>query len=159
MVSTIESDEDVNKFAQFTMDVKEKAKLDEEIQLIQSLYKEIPSSELSLLAKKKKEPNEGDTEQPVITRNVRVLNRSEQESQFTQVNDHEDDDSGCDYEQDTDEDYKKLTSYINQGLQTNESQNEQRRANLMSHTKHDCKGIILEAVLHQSISVPRNESP
>lgn len=38
-------------------------------------------------------------------------------------------------------------SFVNQGISKNESKNQQRRANLLSHAKLENKVIILEAVL------------
>jgi len=51
---------------------------------------------------------------------------------------------GNEVERDNDGGYD---SYVNQGISTNESKNQQRRANLLSHAKLENKGIILEAVL------------
>mmetsp|Transcript_12881 Transcript_12881/g.31402 ORF Transcript_12881/g.31402 Transcript_12881/m.31402 type:complete len:91 (-) Transcript_12881:142-414(-) len=90
------------------------------------------------------------------------MNRAEQESRFLsvaqQLHGLEDEDSD-DEEQDTDASAAKLATYVNQGIHTNASQNQQRRANILSHAKqgkYASKGIILEAVLQ---SASRNESP
>jgi hypothetical protein len=59
------------------------------------------------------------------------------------LNELKNDDSN-EVERDNDVGYN---SYVNQGISTNESKNQQRRANLLSHAKLENKGIILEAVL------------
>lgn len=51
---------------------------------------------------------------------------------------------GTEVERDNDGGYD---SFVNQGISKNESKNQQRRANLLSHAKLENKGIILEAVL------------
>ena len=159
-MQSIEGDQSRNQFAQFTMEAADGVKLDQDIkrlaQLIKSLHKEIPS-EMNLLVKKESSEREQTGYQ-----NVRILNRAEQESRIAEVTkqlqDLEDEDSD-EYEQDTDEDFGKLASYVNQGIQTNASQNQQRRANLLSHAKqgkYASKGIILEAMLQ---SASKDSSP
>jgi len=172
-VSSIEDDDSLNKFAQFTMEADEHTKLCQDVkrlvQSIKSLHDEIPSSEMSLLAKKKRESKVNDIEQTTTSpssgkyQNIRVLNKDEQEEK--QQNKHEEDEDGDDYEQSTEDEYGKLASYIDQGINTKESQDEQRRANLLSNTLLSSKGTILGAVLKQqrlqsaSSSSTRNESP
>jgi len=171
-VSSIEDDDSLNKFAQFTMEADEHTKICQDVkqlvQSIKSLHDEIPSSELSLLAKEKSEANVNDTEQTTTSpsskyQNIRVLNKDEREEE--QQNKHKEDDDGDDYEQSTEDEYIKLASYIDQGINTKESQDEQRRANLLSNTLLSSKGTILGAVLKQqrlqsaSSSSSRNESP
>lgn len=159
MVQSIEGDQSLNEFAHFAMEPDDHTKLDEDVQqLVQSitsLRKEIPS-EFSLLAKKN-ESNQDQTRH----HNIRILARSEQESRFAaangteQLRELEDEDSN-DNEQDTDEDFGKLASYINHGIHTNASQNQQRQANLLSHAKqgkYANKGMILEAVLFNSTRI------
>ena len=170
-VSSIEDDDSLNKFAQFTMEADEHTKLCQDVkrlvQSIKSLHDEIPSSEMSLLAKKREESDNIDTEQTTTSpssgkyQNVRVLNRDEKEATHQQ---HEDENRD-DYEQSTEDEYVKLASYIDQGINTKESQDEQRRANLLSNTLLSSKGTILGAVLKQqrlqsaSSSSTRNGSP
>ena len=172
-VSSIQDDDSLNKFAQFTMEADEHTKLCQDVkrlvQSIKSLHDEIPSSEMSLLAKKREESDNIDTEQTTTSpssgkyQNVRVLNRDEKEATHQQ-HQHEDENSD-DYEQSTEDEYSKLASYINQGINTKESQDEQRRANLLSNTLLRSKGTILGAVLkHQGLqsassSSTRNGSP
>jgi len=171
-VSSIEDDDSLNKFAQFTMEAAEHTKLCQDVkqlvQSIKSLHDEIPSSEMSLLAKKKRESND-DIEQTTTSpssskyQNIRVLNKDEREE--TQQHKHEEDEDCDGYEQSTEDEYGKLASYIDQGINTKESQDEQRRANLMNNTLLSSKGTILGAVLKQqrlqtaSSSTTRNESP
>ena len=125
-VSSIEHDDSLNKFAQFTMEADEHARLCQDVkqlvQSIKSLHDEIPSSELSLLAKEKNESNDMDTEHTTTSpsskyQNIRVLNKDEQEAK--QQNKYEDDDVD-NYEQSTEDDYVKLASYIDQGINTKE---------------------------------------
>merc|ERR1712085_156579 len=127
-----------SEVAQFTMEAVDPCKqstanrsikLEKDIknlpQLIRSLHKQIPPE-------------------------IRILNRAEQELQVAiatkQLREHENEDSD-DCEQNTNEDFGKLASYVDQGIKTNASQNQQRRANLVSHAKqgkYASKGIILE---------------
>ena len=172
-VSSIEDDDSLNKFAQFTMEADEHTKLCQDVKLlvqsIKSLHDEIPSSEMSS-AKKKRESNDNDTEQTTTSpssskyQNIRVLNKDEREEK------HQHRARGgwrmvMIMNKVPRTNMVKLASYIDQGINTKESQDEQRRANLLSNTLLSSRGTILGAVLRQqrlqsaSSSSTRNESP
>jgi len=149
MLQSVQEDKALREFACFAMKAVDRAKLDQDISLIKSLCEEIPS-EIEPVAKKKEHSGQ---EQAKYT-NVRIMNRAEQEScwsaETTGSGEEGDEDSEQETEEDSDEDFGKLASYVNNGIQTDASRNEQRRANILSQAKqgkYASKGIVLEAVL------------
>ena len=138
---------DPQKHVKWHGDVKHLSKL------LGSLHRQIPSKY------KENEPRKATRYQ-----NIRILNRAEQESQAAtatkQLEEDREDEDDDDCVQDVNEDFGKLASYVSQGINTNASQNQQRRANLVSKAKqgrYAHKGIILEAVMQSASS--KNSSP
>ena len=134
-VSSLEDEESLHQYAQFTMDATKHTRLLQDVQrLIQSiktLHNGIPSSELGLLAIRK---SSSDTEQNESIPNIRVLNREERENAFVEASNECENGDG-DYEHDIDNYLQNLSCYVNMGLRTTASQNEQRHANLISGDK------------------------
>lgn len=125
------------------------------LKLIKSLHSEVPADINNLLEQKRDAA--ADHEQSSSYQNLRVLNKAEVESLFAtetkHLHDIADNDSDEEYnEQNADEDFGKLATFVHDGISTNASRNQQRRANCLSHAKqgkYASKGLVLEAVLAQ----------
>ena len=168
-VESIERDRRLSEFALFTRDaarmttVAPNSRPNHEkklARLVKSLQQEVPSE---LISYSRKESHKRES-QPGY-QNVRILNRGEREATFAKSTKHlhelEDKDVGDSSLRDADEDFSNLSLYVNEGIQTNESQNQQRRANSLSHEKqgrYASKGLILETVM-QTSSSKNNKSP
>ncbi|KAL9191603.1 hypothetical protein ACHAXT_001309 [Thalassiosira profunda] len=123
-------------------------------QQVRLLHNEVPS-ELRSAAKQRT----SQTEEQAEYQNLRVLNRVESETAYDSVTEqlHDLEDEGVgDSIPNTDEDVGKLASFVSHGIMTNQSQHEQRRANLLSRAKLADKGLVLESALQ---SASENTSP